>query len=41
MLPVMHVEVEDQADGRAFQGTLDMKITFVRSIYAQLPDALK
>ena len=41
MLPVMHTEVEDQANRRTFQGTLDMKITFVRSIYAQLPDAIK
>lgn len=26
MLPAIHMEVENQADGRIFQGTLDMTI---------------
>lgn len=37
----MQMEVEDQADGGTFQGTLDTTISFVKSIYAQLPDTLK
>jgi len=41
MLPVMHTKVAGQADGRTFQATLDMTSTFVKSIYTQLPDALK
>lgn len=38
MLYVGHMEVEVQTDRTTFQGIFDRKMTFLRSIYAQLPD---